>query len=201
MEKRRRQALLEALIEELLAGGYEGTSPERACAAAGVSTAEFAAEFAGKDAALLAAYEEVTSEILGRAVASCAHLEPWPTRLRVGLATLLEEMAAQARLAQAITCSFAAFRPAAYERYLALRSLFVPFVREGRAYVGPDAALPAEVELLALGSAETIVFAELEAGQAGRLPSMLPEILFSLLVPFLGPERAGEAMRSAAAVS
>jgi hypothetical protein len=59
--------------------------------------------------------------------------------------------------------------------------------------------LPADVELLAVGAAESLIFAEVDAGRAERLPSMLPEILFCVLVPFLGPDLAGDEMRSAAA--
>jgi hypothetical protein len=53
------------------------------------------------------------------------------------------------------------------------------------------------VELLAVGAAEAIIFGEVDAGRAGRLPQMLPEILFSVLVPFMGPDRAADEMRTA----
>ncbi|MGN6557065.1 MAG: hypothetical protein ACTHLH_03535, partial [Solirubrobacterales bacterium] len=81
----------------------------------------------------------------------------------------------------------------------ALLQRFVPFMQEGRGYSEMDEELPSEVELLAVGAAESIIFGEVEAGRAERLPAMMPEILFSVLVPFIGPGRAADAMRSASA--
>jgi hypothetical protein len=60
------------------------------------------------------------------------------------------------------------------------------------------AELPAEMELFAVGAAETILFEEIEAGRAAQLPALTPAILFSLLVPFLGPEAASAEMRGRA---
>jgi hypothetical protein len=73
-------------------------------------------------------------------------------------------------------------------------------MKEGREYSEVEEELPGEVELLAVGAAEAIIFGEVDAGRAERLPKMMPEILFSILVPFLGPDRAAEEMRSAATV-
>jgi hypothetical protein len=51
--------------------------------------------------------------------------------------------------------------------------------------------------LLALGAAEAIVLEEVEAGRTEGLPALAPAILFSRLVPFLGPEEAAAEMRRA----
>ena len=74
----------------------------------------------------------------------------------------------------------------------------MPYVSEGREHAPVAEELPGEVELLALGAAEAIIFAEIDAGRAERLPAKMPEILFSVLVPFIGPQRAAEEMRTAA---
>jgi hypothetical protein len=44
--------------------------------------------------------------------------------------------------------------------------------------------------MLATGAAEAIIFEEVESGRAESLPAMLPSLVFSLLVPFLGPAHA-----------
>ena len=51
--------------------------------------------------------------------------------------------------------------------------------------------------MLAVGAAEAIVFEEIEAGRAARLPALGPAILFSILVPFLGPDGASAEMKTA----
>jgi AcrR family transcriptional regulator len=201
MDTERRDALLRAMMDELAERGYGEASVERARAAAEVSTAEFAAEFSDKDACLFAAYDQLTAEVVTKTSAGCDSADPWPDRVRTGLETLLWELATKPKMAQAITRSFPGIRPSAYERYVDLLSRFVPFMREGRDFSEVDEELPGEVELLAVGAAEAIIFGEVDAGRAEGLPQMMPEILFSVLVPFMGPDRAAEEMRSAAAAT
>jgi len=201
METDRRDALFLAMLDELAERGYEEASVERARQAVAMSAGEFEAEFADKDDCLFAAYDWITEVVVEKASAGCDGSEPWPDRVRFGLERLLEQVAAQPQLAEVLTRSFPGIRPVAYERYVALLGRFVPFMHEGREYSGVDEELPREVELLAVGAAEAIIFGEVDAGRAERLPQMMPEILFSVLVPFMGPDRAADAMRSAAAAT
>jgi len=194
-----RERLFEAILVELGERGYEGVSLERALARCGISDEELGADLAGKDACLFAAYDELTGRLIGHATAACDAEAEWPERIRAGLQRVLEELAAQPEMARAMARSFPAIRPAAYRRHLAFLEAFTPFLREGREFPQTAPQLPAEVEMLAVGAAETIVVEEIDAGRAKQLPSMLPSILFSLLVPFLGPDAAWAAMLSAQA--
>lgn len=198
MDAERRDALLRAMLEELVARGYREASVDAARRAAGVSTAEFAGEFADKDDCLFAAYDRLVERMVATATSECGAAEPWPERVRAGLGAVLAELATEPDMAQALTRAFPGIRPATYERYVDLLSRFVPFMAEGREYAEVDEELPGEVELLAVGAAEAIIFGEVDSGRTERLPQMLPEILFSVLVPFMGPDRAAEEMRSAA---
>lgn len=198
MNAQQREMLLRAMLEELVGKGYGEASVERAREAAGVTAAEFEAEFGGKDECLFAAYDCLTDRVLATASEGCEESDPWPERIRAGLESLLRAVAAYPEMATALTRSFPGIRPAAYQRYVELLSRFEPLMRQGREYSGVEEELPGEVELLAVGAAEAIIFAEVDAGRAQRLPQMLPEILFSVLVPFMGPDRAAEEMRSAA---
>jgi AcrR family transcriptional regulator len=172
MESAQRDRLLWAMMAELEDKGYRDARIEGPIESAGLSIEEFAAEFGDKDSCLFAAYDRLTDRVLERA---------------------------QPQLARAMTRSFPGIRPATYERYVELLERFRPFMSEGREYSGVDEELPGEVELLAVGAAEAIIFTEVDAGRAERLPAMMPEILFSVLVPFMGPDRAADEMRSAAA--
>lgn len=199
METGRREALLRAMLQELVTKGYRELSVEVVRERVGVSANEFARSFSDKDECLIAAYDLVADQLLERVRDRCERSDPWPDRVRGGLATILAEISAEPSLARALTRSFPGIRPAAYERYVELLTRFVPFMEEGRDYSGVDEELPGEVELLAVGAAEAIIFAEVDAGRGESLPTLLPEILFSVLVPFMGPDRAAEEMRSASA--
>lgn len=201
MDAQKRDMLMRAMLEELAGKGYRDASVEAAREAAGVSATDFEAEFGSKDECLFAAYDRLTEKVVARASAECDQTDRWPDRVRAGLDGLLQAVAAHPEMARALTRSFPGIRPAAYERYVGLLSRFVPFMREGREYSGVEEELPGEVELLAVGAAEAIIFSEVDAGRAERLPQMLPEILFSVLVPFMGPDRAADEMRSAAAAT
>jgi hypothetical protein len=52
--------------------------------------------------------------------------------------------------------------------------------------------------LMAVGAATGLLFDEIQAGRAARLPERLPDLLFALLVPYLGPREAAAEMRSVA---
>lgn len=192
-----RERLLEAMLIELAEHGYESMTVEGALGRAGVSQEMFAAEFRDKDACLFAAYEQLTDRLIGRTVERCDPRAPWPERIRGGLETILEELAARPAMTLAMTRAFPAIRPSAYRRYVELLEAFAPFLKEGRDFVEAEEELPGEVEMLAVGAAEAIVFDEIEAGRTAQLPAMLPAILFSVLVPFLGPTEASAAMQSA----
>jgi AcrR family transcriptional regulator len=196
MQSATRERLLEAMLSELGERGYETMSVADALNEAGVSRADFEAEFAGKDACLFAAYEQLTERLARRTKESCGRGE-WPARVRRGLEALLEELAAAPAMAQVMIRAFPTISPAARSRYEDFIASFSPLLREGRKLAKGEAELPREVEMLAVGAAEAIVFEEVEAGRAAQLGSLVPEILFSVLVPFLGPEAASAEMQSA----
>src|SRR4051812_24897532 len=118
MNAERRDALLRAMLDQLAKWGYREASVERARREAGVSAADFAADFADKDECLFAAYDRLAEELVAKASAECDTTEPWPERVRVGLETLLHELAARPEMARAITRSFPGIRPSAYQRYV-----------------------------------------------------------------------------------
>jgi AcrR family transcriptional regulator len=199
MEAAQRTDLLKAMLAELAQNGYREVSVERALAASGTPQADFEAEFADKDECLLAAYDELIGRVVHRATQNCEATEQWPERVRGGLAAVLDAVAAEPEMATVLVRSFPGIRPSFYARYVDLLERFLPFMREGREFSGLEEELPAEVELLAVGAAESIIFGELDAGRAAMLPKLLPEILFSILVPFIGPDRAADEMKNASA--
>jgi AcrR family transcriptional regulator len=197
MQPAARERLLEAMLSELDERGYEALSVAGALDGAGVSRADFEAEFADKDACLFAAYEQLTEGLARRTREGCARGGEWPTCVRRGLEALLAELAAAPARARVAIRAFPAISPEARARYQAFVESFAPLLQGGRKLAGPGAELPGEVEMLAIGAAEAIVFDEIEAGRAGQLGALAPEILFSVLVPFLGPEAASAEMQKA----
>jgi AcrR family transcriptional regulator len=197
MQPAARERLLEAMLSELGEHGYEGLRVGNALSGAGVSRVDFEAEFTDKDACLFAAYEQLTERLTRRTREGCARGGEWPARVRQGLEALLEELATAPTTARVAIRSFPSISPEARARYQDFVAGFAPLLAEGREFSGMGAELPVEVEMLAVGAAEAIIFDEVEAGRAEQLPAQAPAILFSVLVPFLGAEAASAEMQRA----
>jgi AcrR family transcriptional regulator len=193
-----RSRLLDAMLEEMAEKGYNGTAVEAALQRAGLDRNGYLVEFVDKDTSLFAAYEQLTERLRRTAAEGCAVVAGrWPERVRRGLAALLKELAAQPEQARVLTHSFPASGPEARARYQSFVEGLAPLLREGREYAELGDELPAEVEMLAVGAAEAIVFEEIASGRTKGLPALGPEILFSMLVPFVGPEAASAEMEAA----
>jgi AcrR family transcriptional regulator len=194
-----RERLLDAMLEEMVEKGPDGAEVEVALRRAGLEGEQWLAEFVDKDACLCAAYTQLTERLACKTGEGCSRGENWPQRVRCGLEALLEELADAPAVAQLLIRAFPAIGPAARARYQAFVESFAPLLAGGRELTGTGAGaeLPREVEMLAVGAAEAIVFEEVEAGRAGQLPGLAPAILFSVLVPFLGPEAASAEMQKA----
>lgn len=198
MEPNSKEAVLEAILLELEEKGYQECSLPVAARIAGVDVEEARAEFIDEDSCLDAAYSQICSEIISLARTGCDPNWTWSRQVYTGLCEVLEMLAERPRIAVVLTRGFPAIGPHAYRRYTELLSTLAGLVRDGRDSSRVTDGLPSELEMLAVGAAESLIFAEIDAGRAVQLPAMAPEILFSMLVPFVGPDRATEEMHEAA---
>ena len=114
---------------------------------------------------------------------------PWPLKIRRGLAACLEAFSAEPEVARVATVEVPAAGPEAQRRYRGALERLRPLFREGREYAKSD-TLPPDTELMAVGGAEAVIFEEVLSGRTEELPTLLPDILFTVLVPYIGPEAA-----------
>jgi AcrR family transcriptional regulator len=193
MDRAAQARVFEAALRVLGESGFDGIAVADVVARADVSQLAFEAEFGDIDKCLFAAYEDLTERLAQRAAECCTADDSWPSRVGAGLDVLLGELATQPELATVLTRSFPAIRPLAHLRYMEFLESFAPLLREGRDFSDLSGELPGEIEMLAIGAAEALVFEAIEAGRAAELPALAPTIHFALLVPFMGPARALEA--------
>jgi len=74
---------------------------------------------------------------------------------------------------------------------------FTEYLDAGRELAG-GRELPANISLMSAGAVSGLIFDELLAGRAAELPARLPDLLFAMLVPYVGPQVAAAEMRRAA---
>ena len=189
-----RTRLLEAMLEELVEKGYPEVEVEAAIRRARLVGGGWTRQFPDKDSCLVAAFEELTAELRAAIVEGCMAASAWPEQVAGGLRVLLSTLAERAAIAEGLARIFPSIGPEALRRYHAFVESLAPLLAGGRDFAVAGEELPREVELLAVGSAEAIVFEQIQLGHTAELPTMAPEVLFSVMVPFTGPELAATAM-------
>jgi AcrR family transcriptional regulator len=195
-----RERLREAMVRVAAAKGYEATTVTDVIEVAGVSRATFYEMFEDKSACFLEAYDAVIDVLVahvGSAFEAAAG-EPWPERIAAALGALVGLLGAEADIARMAMVEVTAAGDDARERYRAALARFTPFLEEGRTYSGQGDALPPDTARFAIGGATSMIFDEIRAGRGAELPRILPDIVFAVLMPYLGPEAAEEEMRRVA---
>jgi AcrR family transcriptional regulator len=194
----RRQLILEAMVRVVGREGYKTTSVADVIEEAGVSRTTFYKHFEDKHECFLAAYDLVVERVLDAVIANCDAEQPWVERMRVGLATLVEMFALDPELARTAIVEVAAAGADARQKHWNAVARFTDFLTDGAELAG-GRELPDNIALMAAGAVSGLIFDELLTGRAERLPELLPDLLFAMLVPYIGPTEATVEMRKAAA--
>lgn len=183
--------------------GYEATTVADVVVAAGLEEASFDRFFTGKEDCFLSAYDAVSDVLIAHVSAAYARAdgEPWPDRIVAGLEALLELLATETEIARMAMVEVTSFGEDARIRYRAALDRFVPFFEDGRASSSQGEALPDGTAQFAIGGAASMIFDEIRAGRGTELPSILPELAFAVLMPYLGAEAAEAEMERIAARS
>ena len=61
-------------------------------------------------------------------------------------------------------------------------------LEDGRDFAGRG-NLPPDTAQFAIGGATAMIYDEMRAGRGGELASILPQLTFAVLTPYLGPRR------------
>lgn len=192
--------MLEAMLRVAAEKGYEATQPADVAGAAGVTEAVFFETFGDKEGCFLESYDAMIDLLVARVSnAFVGTVEcPWPDRVGSGLRALVDLLASEPEIARMAMVEVTAIGEEARERYRAALERFVPFLDEGRAYSGQGDALPTDTARLAIGGATSMIFEEVRAGRGAELERVLPDLLFTVLMPYLGSQAAEEEMRRVA---
>lgn len=189
--------MLEAMVRVAAAKGYEATTVTDVIEVAGVSRATFYEMFEDKAACFLEAYDAVIDVLVAHVTSAfeAAADEPWPERIAAGLGALVELLAAESDVARMAMVEVTTAGDEARGRYRAALARFTPFLEEGRDYSRQSGELPPDTARFAIGGATSMIFDEIRAGRGPELKRILPDLLFAVLMPYLGPEEAENEMR------
>jgi AcrR family transcriptional regulator len=192
--RNQRQRLLASLIRTVAERGYNETTITRVIEGAGVTSRTFYEYFESVEECYLAAFDAATELLAARLAEAYGSEEEWPLRVRAAIAALLEFFAASPELGRLCLVEPFVAGPAISRRYQESIERLAPFLREGRELRRGGESFPETTERGLLGSIGSQIGRKLSAGQAERLPDLLPDLAQFALTPYLG---AAEARRVA----
>lgn len=189
-QRTQRQRILDAMIESCAEKTYAATTISDIVAQARISRTTFYKQFEHKRDCFDAAVEYCLEELreVSRSVQSP---DDGPAdAARKGTAAVVEALAERPGLAQLLTGDAIAVDPTAIEHY---RRATIPALA-GLWSSGNGAEKTRTDPRLAFGQAQVLILNQIAAGQAERLPELLPELVYLAVCPFAGHD---EAMRQA----
>ncbi len=194
----RRELILAAMVRVVGSKGYRETSVADVIAEAGTTRTTFYKHFDDKHDCFLAAYDRLVEQVFSEVLARCNGEQSWLRRMETGLATIVELFSLDPELARTAVVEVAAAGAEARQRHWNAVARFTEYLEGGRE-LAEGRELPENISLLSAGAVSGLIFDELLAGRAAELPDRLPDLLFAMLVPYIGPRAAAEEMRRVAA--
>lgn len=187
--KSRRNALVRAMIEAAGSKGYRAIAVADVIAGAGSSRTTFYKNFDDKLDCFLAAYDVAAELLLGAVAARCEPGSPRAERVSAGLQAAIELFGEDPHLARVVVVEIAAAGAEGQRR----RGLMIDRLARLLEKAAPNSLaprVPPKTAIMAVGAALGLFFDEIQAGRTADLPERLPDLLFAVLVPFVGPRAA-----------
>jgi len=191
-----RERILAAVAEVCSTSGYVAMSVEDIVVASGVSRRTFYDNYRGKEEAFLAAYDEVAAQLLVRVKGAYDDSEGLVSRVRESLRAFLDFIAQEPAYADMCVVEALAAGPKAIERRNAILHTLSQLIDETAAAELPQARRPSPIiaETLVGGISE-VVYSRVLAKRHAELPDLLPDLVFTLLLPYAGRDVATEILK------
>jgi len=188
-----RDRLLDAMAQSCAEKRYAEVSVADIVATARVSRSTFYEIFPDKESCFLAAYDAILGRFVTEVIKACQGPElTWPEQIELGIEASLDFLAAEPAFARMCIVDMFSAGPSALERYLSAVRLIAAFVDGGRTEMPDREDLPESIGTMTVSGAAVVIRAEIVGDRTQELPRVGPDILYSLLVPFMDREEAME---------
>lgn len=196
VERNQQDRILAASIDVASTVGYVNMSVEDIISKAGLSRRTFYDFYKGKEQAFLLAYDDVSRQLRERIAQDVSLEGGFAERIRDALAAFLRFFAERPAYADVCIVEVLAAGPAAIERRNGVMRWLAELLLQSVDELLPKRGRPPELAAETLiGGVYEVVYSRVLAGHAEELPVLLPDLLYSLLLPYLGPEVAATEMR------
>ncbi|HXR30788.1 MAG TPA: helix-turn-helix domain-containing protein [Solirubrobacterales bacterium] len=196
VDQSQRERLLASVIRVTAAKGYRASSVADILKEAGVGRETFYRHFKDKEDCFVAANDALLGDLESQVATAYEEPGAWPARVRQGLAAALDWLAAEPDLARVMMAEMGTVGPIASSRF---RETFRRFtsVLDDSSEVVPKAREIPNLALIAGGAVFARVYEEVTLGNVEKLPQMLPQLTFELLLPYVGEEAAASERQAA----
>jgi AcrR family transcriptional regulator len=189
-----RERLIAATLRATSELGYRKTCVQDVIERAGVSRPTFYEHFANKEDCFLAAFDTTVTRLRDR-ISAAIRLggDRWRDRLRLGLETLLHFAAAEPEAARAVVVEARASSIEVVMRRDELLDQFATCIEAQVHELLPDAPSYSPITAAGVvGGIEALLYSRLNKGNVDDLESLLPSMMYFLVLPYEGHEAASE---------
>jgi AcrR family transcriptional regulator len=189
-----RERMLLAVAEAVAEQGYPATTVADIIARARLSRRTFYEHFSDKEECFLAAYDTVVEQLLAGVNSAYASADGWTQKVHDGLRMFLMSLAAEPAFARMCIVEVVAAGPEARARRDAAIRVFVDFLEPGRNEAPKGLVVPELAGEVVVGGLYEVIHTRLLRDAADELLTLLPELLYSALMPYIGHEQARQAV-------
>ena len=192
-----RERILNAVANVASVAGYSAMSVEDIIATAGVSRRTFYDHFKSKDDAILAEYDIIASKLFESVSAAYDPEASLADRAQTCLEAVVDYFVSEPAYADMCIVEVLAAGPVAIERrdnsVQALSGLIDQAVQELPKRGRP----PALTSQAVVGGIYEVIYSRVLRGKLEELPELVPDLLYTLLLPYLGTDVAAAAQKKA----
>jgi AcrR family transcriptional regulator len=174
--------------------GYLGTNVQDVIDRAGVSRPTFYEHFSNKEDCFLAAFDTSAERLVKKIDAAVRKGgDVWRDRVRFGLEALLRLAASEPEIARAMVVEARAASAAAVKRRVALMDDFARCLDQQANELLPGPGRTAVTASGVIGGIESLLYSRLCKEEHDRIESLLPSLMYFVVLPYEGHDAAGEA--------
>ena len=190
-----RQRMLDAVADVVSLVGYQAMSVEDVTSTAGVSRRTFYDHFTSKDDAFLTAFDAIGAQLVADVEAAYNPRMSFPEGIIACVRAFLEGVASEPHYADMCIVEALAAGPAAIERRNAVMKTFAQLLQTGAETVTDRIHPPELIAETIVGGIYEIVYSRVVQGNTSELPELLPDLAYSMILPYLGHQAADQALR------
>ena len=193
----KREKILDGMLEEVGAKGYDATSVRTVLDRTGLYRQAFYDHFDDKDGCYLAAFDAGVARAEALVAAAAASRQDWRERLRAGLGALLDHFDSEPDVGRALVVEVHAAGPRALAKRAETMKKTVDFIDLARLESEQGEAPPKIAAEGVVAGIHAVIHSRLSTGATDGFRTLLPEFMYFAVLPYFGAEAASAEMAAA----